>query len=161
VQRVLYGSTANTATRRVTRAIPPVGPWLAHVVGVNKDTLRLAGASGLAIIFLVLFVFGPLTVADGLYRAGLWPRLTPDEVYQKLSTMTPIPIHVTGCSAGVNGWDYVCELSQNRFYDRIAVMGGVYGIASITEIRPGPLPDREAYQAEAQAQFERWKSGQR
>jgi hypothetical protein len=40
-------------------------------------------------------------------------------------------------------------------------MGGVYGIASITEIRPGPLPDREAYQAQVQAEFERSMSGQR
>ena len=79
-------------------------------------------------------------------------------MYQKLLATR---VNVTGCSEGENGWDYVCELSENKFYDRIAVMGGVYGIAWFAEIRPGPLPDREAYEAEAQAQFERTKSVQR
>jgi hypothetical protein len=99
-----------------------------------------------------------LPLAEHLYRAGLWPRLTPDEVRQELSSKSHYDL--TGCSNDVNGWDYVCELSadpkRHLPYDKIAVMGSVYGIGSIEAIPPGPLPDRAAHEAE-----DRLERGQR
>ena len=74
---------------------------------MNRDTLGLAGTSALVGVVLVVFLFGPLPVAEGLYRAGLWPRLTPDEVREKY--LTAYHIDLTRCSKGVNGWDYICE----------------------------------------------------
>jgi hypothetical protein len=122
---------------------------------VGRDTLKLAGGSAIVGIVLLVFVFGPLRVADGLYRVGLWPRLTPDEVYQEMSARY-LNRSVTGCTEGLNGWDYICELDpkQNKFYDKIAVMGGAFGIAWWTELPPGPVPDREAYVETTRPQLE-------
>lgn len=126
---------------------------------MSQDTLKLGGASAIVGIVLLVFVFGPLRIADGLYRAGLLPRLTPDEVYQELSTKYHSK-SVTGCSTGLNGWDYVCNLDpkQNKFYDKIAVMGGPFGIAWWTELPPGAVPDREAYVETARARVEAQRS---
>jgi hypothetical protein len=134
------------------------GARFAHSVGVNRDTLGLAGGTALVGILLLLFLFGPLPLAERLYRAGLWPRLTPDQLRQEFSTRHHLEL--TGCSKDVNGWDYVCELSadpkRHLPYDKIAVMGSVYGIGSIEALPPGPLPDRAAHEAE-----DRLERGQR
>lgn len=120
---------------------------------MNEDTLWLAGASAVVAIVFAVFVFGPLPVAEGLYRAGLWPRLTPEEVREQLSTK--YGTHVAACSAGVNGWDYVCgplERSQSPVRpDKLAVTGSVLGIRSMTSLPPGPVPDRAAYEAAERA----------
>jgi hypothetical protein len=94
-----------------------------------------------------VFLIGPLPVAEGLYRAGLWPRLTPDEVREKF--WTRYHIDLTRCSKGVNGWDYLCEppADPNRHYDKVGVMGSVFGIGSWSEFPPGPVPDRSAFEA--------------
>ena len=129
---------------------------------MNKDTLGFVGASMLATVGLVVFLFGPYRVAEGLYRAGFWPRLTPDEVRQELSTKGRR--NPTRCSEGVNGWDYICDVPMgptNKFYDKIAVMGSVFGIGWWAELPPGPLPDRAAYEAEGRARLERAQRGQR
>jgi hypothetical protein len=122
---------------------------------VSQDTLKLAGGSVIVGVVLLVFVFGPLRIADGLYAAGLWPRLSPDEVYQELLTKYHSR-SVTGCSKGLNGWDYVCNLDpkQNKFYDKMGVMGGPFGIAWSSELPPGQIPDREAYVETARARFE-------
>jgi hypothetical protein len=44
---------------------------------------------------------------------------------------------------------------MQKFYDKIGVMGSVYGIGWFAELRPGPLPNRAAYQAEVRDRFER------
>jgi hypothetical protein len=101
--------------------------------------------------------------ADGgtLYRAGLWPRLTPDEVREQ--SWTDYHITLTRCSKGVNGWDYICEppADPKRQYDKVGVMGSVFGIGSWSDLPPGPVPDRSAYEAEARARYERMRRSQR
>ena len=128
---------------------------------MNKDTLRLAGTTVLVGVVLVVFVFGPLPMADGLYRAGLWPRLTPDEVREE--SWTKYHMDLTRCSKGVNGWDYICEppADLKRQHDKVGVMGSVFGIGSFSYLPPGPVPNRSAYEAEGQARLERMQRSQR
>ena len=127
---------------------PTIGTRFAHCAGVNRDTVRLAGVTALVGVVLVAFVFGPYPVAQGLYRAGLWPRLTPDEVSEQDTSLTR-------CSEGVNGWDYICErpADPKRYLAeaKIGVMGSVFGIGWSTELPPGPVPDRSAFEAESRA----------
>ena len=130
---------------------------------MNRDTLNLAGTTALVGVALVVFVFGPGPMAEGLYRAGLWPRLTPDEV-RELS-LTKYHINLTSCSKGVNGWDYICEPGGRPDpkypYDKVGVMGSVFGVGSWSDLPPGPVPNRSAYEAEGQARLERMQSRQR
>ena len=125
---------------------------------MNRDALGLAGATALVGVVLVVFVFGPGPMAEGLYRAGLWPR-HPDEVRERFWTRHQI--EMTGCSEGVNGWDYVCEApprSRRADYDKLGVMGSVFGLGSWSPLPPGPVPDRSAYVEESRARYERMRS---
>jgi hypothetical protein len=135
------------------------GTRLAQCAGVNRDRLGFVGASALATVGLVVFLFGPLPIAEGLYRAGLWRRLTPDDVREQFGTKYHKDL--LRCSKGVNGWDYICELDKNRFYDKLGVMGSVFGIGWWAELPPGPVPDRSALEAEGQARLERMRRSQR
>ncbi len=125
---------------------------------MNRDTLGLAGTTALVGVVLVVFLFGPLPVAEGLYRTGLWPRLTPDEVREQ--SWTDYHITLTRCSKGVNGWDYICEppADPKRQYDKVGVMGSVFGIGSWSDLPPGPVPDRAAYVAESRVRYERMRN---
>jgi len=129
---------AGGGTYHDASAIDMRGTRLAQCAGVNRDTLGFVGASALATVGLVVFLFGPLPIAEGLYRAGLWRRLTPDEVREQFGTKYHKDL--LRCSKGVNGWDYICELDKNRFYDKLGVMVPSSGLAGGPSSRPVRCP---------------------
>jgi hypothetical protein len=116
---------------------------------MNRDTLRLLGGSLCLGVAFFLFVFGPLPTAEALYRHGLWPRLTPEELQAELKQRYKIT--VTRCEEGTNGWDYICWRPPERAKrtDKLGVQGSPFGVGSWVELRPGPVPSREEYRTRA------------
>jgi hypothetical protein len=120
-----------------------VAQYLLHDVTMSKEL----GGSVLLGVAVVVFLAGPLRVADALYAYGLWPRLTPEEVRLKLKDSG---VTVTECATGTNGWQYICQLPSGRrgvrqFYDKLGVQGSPFGIGLWTDLPPGPIPSWESY----------------
>ena len=68
----------------------------------------LLGSAGL-LLFLFVFLVGPVPIADGLYHAGLWPRQTPSELATAFNEKSPFGgVGQFRCEDGTQGWDYVC-----------------------------------------------------
>jgi hypothetical protein len=114
-----------------------------------KGTSRLGVGVLLGLLYVLWSAWYP--VAGGLYAVGLWPRLTPEEVALKLKA--DYRVTVTHCAHGTNGWEYICQLptrpGKRQFFDKLGVYGSPRGIGHWVELRPGPIPSREAHEEES------------